>query len=50
MAQRLVDLDAVAQDLVEMLWTALRAPETELAALRRLRDEIGQALRHSRQA
>ena len=47
---RPVDLDAVAQDLVEMLWTALRAPETELAALRRLRDEVDQALRHSRTA
>ena len=47
---RPVDLDAVAQDLVEMLWSALRAPGTELAALRRLRDEVDQALRHSRSA
>ena len=33
-----------------MLWSALRAPGTELAALRRLRDEVDQALRHSRSA
>ncbi len=41
---RPIDIDATARDLVTLLWTALQAPDAELAALRRLRDEVGAAL------
>jgi hypothetical protein len=30
--------------LVELLWRAISPPDAELAALRRLRDRVGQAL------
>jgi AcrR family transcriptional regulator len=41
---RPIDIDATARDLVTLLWTALQAPDAELAALRRLRDEVDAAL------
>lgn len=39
-----LDVDATAQDLVDLLWPALAAPEAELAALRQLRASVSEAL------
>lgn len=44
---RAVDIDRVAEQLVALLWSALQAPDAELAALRRLRVELGEALQRS---
>ena len=41
------DIDAVSTDLVALLWSALQAPDTELAALRLLRAELAEALARS---
>lgn len=46
-SEKPVDLDATAEALVEVLWSAVRAPDTELAALRRLRSEVAEALRRA---
>jgi AcrR family transcriptional regulator len=46
-AGRAVDIDTVADQLVALLWSALQAPEAELATLRRLRAEVGEALQRS---
>jgi hypothetical protein len=45
-----VDIDAIADQLVALLWSALQAPDAELAALRRLRDEVDQALQRSKRS
>jgi AcrR family transcriptional regulator len=42
--ERPMDIDATANALVELLWRAISPPDAELAALRRLRDRVGQAL------
>lgn len=39
------DIDAATDALVTLLWSALAAPEGELAALRQLRTQVGEALR-----
>lgn len=39
-----VDLDLLTQQLVTMLWSAIAAPDRELADLRRLRDDMVSAL------
>jgi hypothetical protein len=41
------DIDAVSSDLVALLWSALQAPDEELAALRRMRAEVADALARS---
>ena len=46
-ASRTVDIDIVAEQLVTLLWSALQAPSSELAALRRLRDAVAVALQRS---
>ena len=38
------DIDAVSADLVALLWSAVQAPGEELAALRRLRADVADAL------
>jgi hypothetical protein len=43
-AGRQIDVDQSARDLVALLWPALQAPDRELAALRRLRDQLQTAL------
>lgn len=43
-AGRQIDVDQSARDLVALLWPALQAPDRELAALRRLRDQLQNAL------
>lgn len=43
-AGRHVDIEPSADAMMELLWPALQAPEAELQALRRLRDELGMAL------
>jgi AcrR family transcriptional regulator len=43
-AQRAIDIEASARDLVALLWPALQAPEQELLGLRRLRAELQEAL------
>ncbi|HSI58959.1 MAG TPA: TetR family transcriptional regulator [Ideonella sp.] len=40
-----IDIEPTADALVTLLWSALQAPDAELAALRRLRDEVSSALR-----
>lgn len=44
------DIDAVSTDLVALLWSALQAPDAELAALRRMRAELADALARSERA
>lgn len=41
---RAIDIDATATALTELLWSALRAPSAELAALRTMRSELSRAL------
>jgi AcrR family transcriptional regulator len=43
-AGRQIDIDASARDLVALLWPALQAPDHELLALRRLREDLSGAL------
>ena len=43
-ASRPIDVDAAADELVAVLWQLLRRPRAELAALRRLRDRIVDAI------
>lgn len=45
LAHRSNDLDATAERLIELLWTALQPPAPDLAALARLKDEVGEAMR-----
>jgi len=40
-----IDIEATATGVSKLLWSALQAPEAELAALRSLRAEVAQALR-----
>ncbi|HEX5686373.1 MAG TPA: TetR/AcrR family transcriptional regulator, partial [Ideonella sp.] len=40
-----IDIEATATGVSKLLWSALQAPEAELAALRALRAEVAQALR-----
>lgn len=50
LTHRSADLDATAERLVDMLWTTLQPPAPELAALVRLKDEMGDALRQYEQS
>lgn len=43
--RRRLDIDATARQLTDLLWTMLQPPVPELAALARLRDDIGDAMR-----
>jgi AcrR family transcriptional regulator len=45
-----IDIDAVARTTATLLWAALCAPGTELAALRALRGDVAQALDHAARA
>lgn len=47
---RVVDIEAVAEQLVSLLWSALQAPQAELAALRQLRLDLSAALQRSNAA
>jgi AcrR family transcriptional regulator len=42
-----IDIEATATAVASMLWSALQAPNAELAALRGLRAEVAEALRKS---
>ena len=44
---RTPDIDRAAAQLVDLLWSALAAPDAELAALRRLRADVADALGRS---
>jgi AcrR family transcriptional regulator len=44
------EIDATAEALVDLLWTALRAPEAELLALRSLRSDLQLALQRAQVA
>ncbi|QPF75667.1 TetR/AcrR family transcriptional regulator [Roseateles sp. DAIF2] len=44
---RQIEVEQSARDLVALLWPALQAPDHELQALRRLRDELARALAQS---
>lgn len=44
LAHRDTDIDSTADKLVDMLWTALQPPAPELAALLRLKEEVGEAM------
>ena len=43
-AQRPIDIDAAADELITVLWPTLQAPRSELASLRRLRSRVQAAL------
>lgn len=43
-AQRPIDIDAAADELITVLWPMLQAPRSELATLRRLRSRLKSAL------
>jgi AcrR family transcriptional regulator len=43
-SQKPIDVDAVARDLSTLLWAAMAAPGSELAALRALRGHVAKAL------
>lgn len=43
---RTPDLEATAQQVTELLWSALAPPAPDVAALRRLQAEVADALRH----
>jgi AcrR family transcriptional regulator len=45
LAHRSADIDVTADRLVEVLWAALQPPAPEVAALARLKDEVGDAMR-----
>lgn len=45
--ERPIDIEAVARDLVALLWSALETPDAELARLRAFRDEVDRALGRS---
>lgn len=42
--EKLVDLEPLAHQLVSMLWSAIAAPDQELAGLRHMRDDVKSAL------
>jgi hypothetical protein len=42
-----IDIDATASAVTAMLWSALQAPDAELATLRGLRADVAEALRKS---
>lgn len=44
-AKPVIDLEATANGMSKLLWSALQAPDAELAALRALRADVAQALR-----
>ena len=44
MTQRPIEIEATAQTLLDLLWPGMQPPGAELAALRRLRDELAGAL------
>ena len=44
----IADIEATADALVTLLWPALHAPQAELAALRKLRDDVSAALERAR--
>ncbi|WP_418315653.1 TetR/AcrR family transcriptional regulator [Piscinibacter sakaiensis] len=44
-AEPALDLEATSRSLVDVVWSAIAAPGSELAALRRMRDEVAAALR-----
>jgi AcrR family transcriptional regulator len=44
-AKPAIDLEATASGISKLLWSALQAPDAELAALRALRADVAQALR-----
>ncbi len=46
-ANRQIDIDVSARDLVALLWPALQAPQQELLGLRQLRAEVEAALKRS---
>ena len=46
-SEKPLDLEATADALVELLWATVRAPKSELAALRRLRVEVAEALQRA---
>ena len=46
-ANRQIDIDVSARDLVALLWPALQAPQQELLGLRRLRADVEAALNRS---
>jgi len=46
-SDRPLDLDATGDALVAVLWSTVQAPDAELAALRRLRGEVAEALRRA---
>lgn len=45
LAHRSADIDATAERLVDVLWTALQPPQPDMAALTRLKDDIDDAMR-----
>jgi YsiA-like protein, C-terminal region len=49
-AHRSADIDVTADRLVEVLWAALQPPAPDVAALVRLKDEVGEAMRRYKAA
>jgi AcrR family transcriptional regulator len=45
LAHRSPDIDVTADRLVEVLWAALQPPVSEIEALARLKDDVGEAMR-----
>jgi AcrR family transcriptional regulator len=45
LGQRALDIDVTARQLTELLWAMLQPPAPEIAALSRLKDEVGEAMR-----
>ncbi|PLZ04207.1 TetR family transcriptional regulator [Burkholderia sp. WAC0059] len=45
LANRRVDIEATAQRLVDVLWSALQPPDLDAAALARFGEEVGEAMR-----
>ncbi len=44
-AHRSTDIEVTAERLVELLWAALQPPSPDVAALTKLKDEVGEAMR-----
>ncbi|MCY0469485.1 hypothetical protein OVV34_27005, partial [Klebsiella pneumoniae] len=40
-------IDTTAEQLTELIWSAITPRDASLSALQRLRDEVAQALRHA---
>jgi hypothetical protein len=50
LVNRRIDIDATADRLIDVLWSALQPPDASLAALRQFRNVVGEATRQLEEA